>query len=129
MLTIKTGRVGKDSGLDITVKSGSGFGRELAPTWELVAGHKRMTAETTGKRVEKWMVEHPALSDDEYTERYLNLLRERYAKHRALWNGYLRAHESITLLCYCRDGVFCHRHIAREVLIKVAEHIGIEVGP
>src|SRR5258708_14879228 len=66
--------------LNITVQSGEGLGDTLAPTWGLVGGYKLYVAQTNNDAagIEKWGKYKP-LSEAEYTERYLNLLRSRYA--------------------------------------------------
>jgi len=109
MCTVKTGRVSfkGEHGLDITVKSGAGLGKLLAPTWDLVLGVKGGT-----------------ISEEEYTRVYLALLRERYRGRKEQFLEVLRRDE-VVLLCYCRKGWFCHRHIAVEVLEKIARAEGI----
>lgn len=115
MVQISTGRIG-ESGLDITVKSATGDGRCLAPTWDMVWGHKRGT-----------------LSDQEYTEKYLTLLRQRYRDDPEPFIRLVKRKE-LKILCYCakvtREGepVFCHRHLAADVLAKIAIHHGITVS-
>jgi len=118
-MIVKTGRVG-DEGLDITIKSAQGFGKQLAPTWELVGGHKRWAAEQAGQSPPAWTLRYEAIDDAEYTQRYLELLRARYRVNRDEWHEFVRAHEEVTLLCYCAHGKFCHRDIAADVLEKVA---------
>lgn len=109
---ISTARVNTDhpAKLDITVKSAStDEGKVLAPTWELVMGHK-----------------DGALSDAEYTEQYLTLLRGRYAQHKQVFLNILKRDE-VVLTCYCAEGDFCHRLIAVDVLKKIARSEGILV--
>lgn len=100
---IYTGQIGHIQGpyLDITVKSGQGLGKLLAPTWEMVMGVKRGT-----------------LSETAYREQYLDLLRSRYRQDRA---GFVRLlSEDVVLGCYCRPHSFCHRYLAVGVLEKIA---------
>lgn len=109
-VTIATGRIGLDDAdaVDTTVKSAStDEGRALAPTWDMVMGYKE------GR-----------LTDAQYTDQYLKLLRERYAKDPAPFLSLLQRERTV-LLCYCADGEFCHRHIAQGVLLKIARSHGV----
>jgi uncharacterized protein YeaO (DUF488 family) len=94
-------------GLDITVKSGKGIGKLFAPTWDMVMG-----------------VKQGRITEAEYTERFLNLLRERYRQDERAFVEVLKR-EQIVLLCYCRAGAFCHRHLVVDVLEKVAKAKGL----
>ena len=81
-------------GIDVTVMSSKGPAKNLAPTWELVMGHKNGT-----------------LSDDDYAYAYGALLR---MVPDAAWKwlqSQANEEENITLLCYCKDGKFCHTHM------------------
>ena len=100
--TARISHTGPGLVLDTTIKSGAGLGKVLQPSWEIVMGHKR-----------------GQISDEEYVEKYLAMLRQRYAADRQPFLDIL-AHEQVTLLCYCRAGKFCHRHLAADVLIKIA---------
>jgi uncharacterized protein YeaO (DUF488 family) len=96
--------------LDITVKSANtSEGKSLAPTWELVTSHK------DGR-----------INDAQYTERYLTLLRGRYARTPEEFEETL-ARRRVVLVCYCKAGSFCHRHLAAEVLQKIGISLGITV--
>lgn len=90
--------------LDITIKSGTMVGKLYAPTWDMVMGHK-----------------NKKYTDEQYTKMYYDLLTERWEKD---WNGFRQATIntvsllsgtftmpafSITLVCYCPAGAFCHR--------------------
>jgi hypothetical protein len=94
--------------LDTTVKSGTGLGKILAPTWHIVMG-----------------VKQGHITPEEYTERYLELLRQRFRRNKQEFLEILE-YDQVTLLCYCRPGDFCHRHLAVDVLVKIAKHLGIE---
>ncbi len=110
MCIVYTARIhtpGRGLVLDTTVKSGSGLGTILAPTWEIVMG-----------------VKQGRISEAAYTQRYLGILRERFATNRQPFLDIL-THEQVTLKCYCRKGAFCHRHLALEVLEKIAVPYGI----
>ena len=115
MGTICTSRVGYPgpSGLDITVKSATGPGQVLAPTWALVGGYKN------------WQGYVP-LTEQQYTETYLDLLRVRYRANEQAFIEIIQR-EHVVLLCYCRAGVFCHRYLALEVLEKIACAKGLPV--
>lgn len=99
MVTVFTSRIGySGSGaLDTTVKSATGLGRVLAPTWALVGGLKGWCG-------------YEALIPQAYTARYYALLRARYQTNRQPFLAILQQ-EQVVLLCYCRAHTFCHRHI------------------
>lgn len=113
MGTVYTSRIGYQgpSGLDITVKSAKGIGEILAPTWVLVGGYKHWEGKTP-------------LTDEQYTDRYLDLLRTRYRANEQAFTEIIQR-EHVVLLCYCRTGVFCHRHLALDVLEKIAHAKGL----
>ena len=100
-------------GLDTTVKSGSGLGRVLAPTWALVGGLKRWRG-------------YEILTLHDYTERYYALLRLRYTADAQPFLAIL-AQEHGVLLCYCRSDDFCHRHLAIAILEKIARVKGVSL--
>jgi len=90
--------------LDITVKSGD---RAFAPTWDMVMGHKR-----------------GEISDAQYTAMYLSMMRRSYHDNKVSWQE-LVARDSVTLVCFCRPGAFCHRVLLAEILVKLgATYIG-----
>jgi hypothetical protein len=84
---------------DTTVKSGPCI--QVKPTWAMVLGHKNGT-----------------ISDEEYTERYNEMLERSYATDPRFWEE-LCAQELIALGCYCRKGAFCHRHLLVEFLRRI----------
>lgn len=109
---IQTGRVWTEEvGLiDTTVKSAStDEGRILAPTWDMVNGHK--SGEIT------W---------EEYTTQYTDLLRGRYRSHPDLFMSILKR-DRVVIGCYCNAGEPCHRHLAVDILKKIATAKGILV--
>ncbi len=63
----------------------------LYPGWDLVMGHKRHV-----------------LSDQQYRDGYKALLGSRWSEVDGWLKG-LVADGDITLLCYCKEGEFCHR--------------------
>jgi hypothetical protein len=113
MCVVYTSRVGYpgSDGLDITVKSAAGIGTLLAPMWAMVGGLKR------------WPGYEP-LTPAQYVERYAALLRARYrADSRPFFD--LIHRERVVLLCFCPAGVFCHRHLAVDILEKIAFAAGL----
>ena len=96
--------------LNITVKSGTGVGRLFAPTWPMVMGWKRGD-----------------LDEEGYTDLFVPHMRESYRRHQNEWHQLLQNHEKIALLCYCKKGAFCHRHLVKEMLRKVGNKIGVPV--
>lgn len=90
--------------LDTTVKTGN---KLFAPTWDIVMGIKE------GK-----------ITEEEYTQRYYQLMRESYKQHKAEWLA-LFQHKVVILACYCADGAFCHRHLLANILEKIALHEGL----
>ncbi len=121
MCVIYTSRIayrGADR-LDTTVKSGAGLGKLLAPTWELVGGVKRH--ETQG-RDPRWLKYTP-LTHEQYTDDYYALLRERYKADAAPFIELVQR-ERLVICCYCAAGAFCHRHLAVDILSKIAAHMG-----
>ena len=115
MTTIYTSRVGYRGadGLDITVKSATGIGRLLAPTWEMVGG------------VKGWQG-YPALTPEHYTDLYYTLLRERYKANQQSFLDLLQR-ERLVPLCFCPVGAFCHRHLAVDILEKIGVAKGLPV--
>jgi hypothetical protein len=66
---------------------------DLFPSWELIMGSKNGT-----------------ISEEEYTEKYLNYLN-------TLNKEKIKADlEDKVLLCWCKKGKFCHRHIVSKWL-------------
>lgn len=86
---------GKDR-LDITIKSGSGIGKIFAPTWEMVMGVKNGT-----------------MSNEEYTAKYYWLLADRWNTHSKEILEFVETVKTfpVTIVCYCKKGDFCHRHL------------------
>lgn len=98
--------------LNTTVKSGSGLGKVFAPTWDMVMGVKQGT-----------------LTWEAYTERYTQLMRQRYTQNPAAFLEALSCDELI-VCCYCQDTHattrHCHRYLLVDILEKVARHHGID---
>jgi len=97
MTTLTRGQIGRTQGLNTTVKSATGPWRAFAPTWDMVMAWK------TG-----------ALSQEVYTAQYQAILQEIPPP---IWDE-LAALDQATLLCYCRDGWFCHTHLIIQYAIQ-----------
>lgn len=95
--------------IDTTVKSGNSI---FAPTWEMVMDIKNATPE--GR----------VAAEELYTRRYRIAMQNCWKQHSGQWLQLL-AKERIAIACYCKPGVFCHRHLLIEYLQKVAERKGI----
>lgn len=126
---ITTGQIGKVRSsdmivIDITVKSGR---REFAPTWEMVMSYK-----------------DNHLSEQGYTRKYEQMMlgtpgnpgswERNFGAWRDLLVSAADKGKVICLVCYCRRGDFCHRHLLKEYLRKFAErhpnlHLAVEVLP
>jgi protein gp37 len=114
-ITVLTARVDctDPDALDITAKSAkTPEGEALAPTWEMVNAYKS-----------------GLVSDGPYADRYIALLRRRYRDDPTPFLSILER-ERVVLTCYCAVGEFCHRHLAVDVLEKIAisRRIGFERG-
>ena len=111
--------------VDITMKA-TGVGAVLAPTWEMVAGVKKYLNPDD----DRWKSARVFLPED-YNREYIKLLRDRFREDEQPFIDLFefgKLHGSLTLVCYCPDGQFCHRHTAlEEILIPLAEHYGIDL--
>ena len=85
--------------LDITIKSGCNKGWILAPTWDMVNGIK------SGN-----------MSENEYIALYNELLKQRWARLPDYKHDEFMSMKAI-LVCYCPQGVFCHRYLAAKFLV------------
>lgn len=122
MVKIYTSRINNadPDALNITIKSAdSAIGHYLAPTKIMVYRHKAGKGDPRFHRYE-------AMSDEEYTRKYYELLRPRYRANFEVFHEVVRR-DRLILCCYCRAGTFCHRHLAVDILQKIANHIGIPV--
>lgn len=84
--------------LDITVKGKDPIGSAFAPTWDMVMKYKK------GR-----------MSEAEYRERYIELLRDSYKTRPGAWQN-LMTRPEVTLVCFCRSGDFCHRVLLAELM-------------
>jgi len=62
-----------------------------------------------------WGYRYHGLSEQDYTTQYFKLLSDRWNDVRT-WLKSLSNDEDITLLCYCREGQFCHRTLIKRVI-------------
>lgn len=119
-VTIYTGRISlRDPDVvDTTIKSltiaqkvGGALprGAIFAPTWAMVHAHK------IGRATDEW-----------YTAQYLEMMRQRYARAPQAFLD-LIARPRLILTCYCAAGKFCHRHIAKDILIKIGKRYMMNV--
>jgi len=86
--------------LDITIKGKDSIGQYFAPSWEMVMKTKKET-----------------LSPDEYTQQYVERMRESYREHREIWDNVL-SRERVVLVCFCPSKSFCHRYILADLLVR-----------
>jgi len=95
--------------LDITVKSAQGDARKLTPTWSMVMDHKK------GK-----------ITDQQYTQQYLARIDSGDCDDQFpfvfLYDFGRKHNNSITFVCYCPDGVFCHTHLLINFLVGTYPH-------
>lgn len=92
--------------VDITVKSGS---KVFAPTWDMVMSLK-----------------NGEIGEDVYTAHYDQLMQLSQANHPNAW-GAMLAMDKVALVCYCKPGVFCHRHLLKDKLMRLHHQLGNEV--
>lgn len=91
--------------MDTTVKSGYSI---FAPTWDMVLGHKAKT-----------------MDDDTYSRLYHDMLVKSWMENRQKWMDFLNDDDQYALACYCKAGVFCHRHLLVKFLSKLCKQLGI----
>ena len=96
-------RYSGDDRLDITVKGNTPPGNVLAPTWDMVKAHKAGT-----------------LGDWDYTVQYLSLIVKRMYSgaeiEQDMMDQIVFRLPSLTLVCFCPAGQFCHRIPAAQML-------------
>jgi len=97
--------------VDTTVKSGTAL---FSPSWDMVLGHKDGT-----------------LSDERYTEMYLTRMRNSIRTRPKEWAAFLERYRGadFALGCYCPYPGFCHRHLLKDVFLKLkllGEPLGLE---
>jgi hypothetical protein len=92
--------------LDITAKSGI---LAFAPEFENVMRYKR-----------------GELTEEEYTQLYLERMVVSKQKYPMRWAS-LKNHPQMALACYCKPGVFCHRHLFAKLMTDHLAEQGIPV--
>lgn len=92
--------------LDITVKGQDPVGRAFAPTWSMVT-----------------LLKKGVMSEKDYMDQYYRLINRRWEEDRSAWD-YIWSQETVTLVCFCPVGAFCHRYLLQNILI----HQGAERG-
>ncbi|MEM9955253.1 MAG: hypothetical protein AAF846_26840 [Chloroflexota bacterium] len=125
MVRVWTGRIGEGglSEVNTTFKYAKtidgGISKLLAPAEAIVKGHKHHAGDM---RFRNWA----RVSDEEYTDRYLESLRENFAKNREVFRELLER-DVITITCYCgKHNRFCHRYLLAEyVLARCATYFGL----
>jgi hypothetical protein len=80
-------------GVDVTVKSAKGFARSFAPTWSMVMGYK-----------------NGILTEAQYTAQYRKIL-DAVSVEAWRWLYAQAVNDEVVLLCFCRDGQFCHTNL------------------
>ena len=93
-----------DDRMDITVKGDTPPGNILAPTWDMVRGLQKQT-----------------LSQWDYTIQYFSLLLVRMraapeSKDTRFEEIVNSGRQSLTLVCFCPSGEFCHRILAARMI-------------
>jgi len=87
---------------------------QLAPKWFMVAGWKNWQSMNSGGELR--YPNFKLLDDKQYTWLYRKLLLEERAVFLQNFLDRLEQVDSIALLCYCREGEFCHRRILAEMI-------------
>ena len=82
--------------LDITVKGQDPVGRLFAPRWDMVTTYKDSKRTDADKLV--------------YIQQYHVLILDVIKKHPKEWEALL-ARKYLVLVCFCKAGEFCHRHL------------------
>jgi hypothetical protein len=89
---------------DITIKSAPKPWDIFAPTWGMVKALK-----------------DGSISESKYQSDYINLMRTRYKKDKAIFH--ILAQKALNgddaLGCYCPPNTFCHRMLLKEILLKL----------
>ena len=81
------------AGVDITVKSAKDYARAFAPTWGMVMNHK-----------------NHVITDAQYTVAYRRIL-DKVPYKAWVWLAQQGVNGEVTVLCYCRNGQFCHTYL------------------
>ena len=87
-------------GVDETVKSAGGYARSFAPTWSMVMGYKNGTP-----------------TEAQYTEQYMKIL-DAVSVEAWRWLYAQAVNGEVVLLCFCRDGQFCHTNLITRYAVE-----------
>ncbi len=122
MVTIWTGRIGEGGQTEVNTtmtRASTAIGKVLAPTKELVFGHKAYRGDARFQ-------DFTSINDEQYRERYLELIRGRFLPN---WQHFrdLLERDEVTITCFCgKDKAYCHRHIiVNSILPGCAKRFGI----
>ena len=66
-----------------------------------------------------------SINTEEYRRRYLGLIEERWTKVREWLDG-LKAEKDVILLCFEKEGEFCHRRLVAELASRERPDILVE---
>lgn len=66
------------------------------------------------------------LSEQDYTQAYLERMRASYAAQPAVW-AELEKDQRVAVACYCKAGAFCHRHLFVQYMSKHLQNRGHQV--
>lgn len=72
-----------------------------------------------------WAYKRGEMTQEEYSQRYLEKMRRCYVQYRNAWNE-LEGIEKMAITCYCPEGQYCHRHDFKGCLTKFFQARGIE---
>ena len=92
-----------DDRVDVTVKSSIPPWSVFAPTWDMILNYKRTGDESA------------------YLEQYVPILNAEY--NTLAIQSLIKCDDTVTLVCFCRSGAFCHRVILAQFL---ASHSDVE---
>jgi len=109
MLKIYTAqyRYSGDDRIDITIKTAKPPWSIFAPTWEMVMDYKRTKNEKA------------------YEIQYNSIVADVFWDHRKELEALIDSDRTITLVCFCRAGEFCHRVLlARHLAAAGATYLG-----
>jgi len=93
MVKIRRAQLYRGKGVDVTVKSAKDMARFFAPTWGIVMNHKS-----------------GAINDEQYTKAYRKILDD-VGRNAWVWLANQAVDGEVTVLCFCRDGSFCHTYL------------------
>lgn len=109
-LQLSKWRLAKAKGIlaiDITVKSGNLL---FAPDWDFLMAYKN-----SDKGPE---------AEAAYTAAYVAKLNRGYRENPQAFLD-LFQHEALVVMCYCPEGVFCHRHLFVTALSQMARKLNL----